>query len=231
MLSVRDFKEFTFEKDDVYDDVIELLEDDLKSYYIRRFLSDIFQRRDLSEFEISILIEKWNIKKDFLKKLVKGDILVKKGERYHLADSLNNFSLLISSYIARFLRREFCIDAILNVKLKLLKEGGDIDILSSYKFNLIMAEVKESPPNNISLKELRLLYKRFESVDPDFFVFLIDTTLSIKRNILDNLKNLFGIDALRLREGVYQVSNGFFEIKKKRDLLYNLRFVFEKAIL
>jgi len=37
MLSVRDFKEFTFEKDDVYDDVIELLEDDLKSYYIRRF--------------------------------------------------------------------------------------------------------------------------------------------------------------------------------------------------
>jgi len=65
MLSVRDFKEFTFEKDDVYDDVIELLEDDLKSYYIRRFLSDIFQRRDLSEFEISILIEKWNIKKDF----------------------------------------------------------------------------------------------------------------------------------------------------------------------
>jgi len=38
----------------------------------------IFSRRDLSEFEISILIEKWNIKKDFLKKLVKGDILVKK---------------------------------------------------------------------------------------------------------------------------------------------------------
>ena len=66
MLSVRDFKEFTLEKDDVYDDVVELLEDDLKSYYIRRFLSDIFQRRDLSEFEISILIDKWNIKKDFL---------------------------------------------------------------------------------------------------------------------------------------------------------------------
>ncbi len=231
MLSVRSFKEFTFEKNDVYDSVLEAFEEDLKSYYVRRFLSDIFQLRSLSEPEISILLEKWYIKKDFLKKLIENKILVKDVEHYHLNDSSNNFSLLIGSYLARFLKNEFGIDAILNVKLKQLKDGGDIDILGSYKFNLIMAEVKESPPNNISVKDLRLLYKRFESVDPDFFVFVIDTTLSIKRNILDNLKTLFGIDALRLKEGVYQFSNGSFVITAKRDLLSNLRYVFEKLIL
>jgi len=56
MLSVRSFKEFTFEKNDVYDSVLEALEEDLKSYYVRRFLSDIFQLRSLSEPEISILL-------------------------------------------------------------------------------------------------------------------------------------------------------------------------------
>jgi hypothetical protein len=228
---VRSFREYTFEKHDVYDNVLDALEEELNSYYVRRFLSDIFQLRSLSESEVSILLEKWHIKKDFLQKLIINGILVKNGKRYHLNDDLNNFSLLISSYLARFLKSEFDIDAILNVKLKQLKDGGDVDILGSFKFNLIMAEIKESPPNNISVRELRLLYRRFESVDPDFFVFIIDTTLSIKRNIIDNLKALFGMDVLRLKEGVYQVSNGSYVITPKRDLLSNVRFVFQKFIL
>jgi len=121
----------------------------------------------------------------------------------------------MQAFIAKYLRDKFGFDYMLNVKLRDFKGGGDIDILLKKGLSLYSVEIKESPPNNISFTELKLILKRYNELEPDYFFLLIDTTLSVKRNIVDNFKRLLNIPEKRLREGVIEFTPQFYVITAK----------------
>jgi len=72
---------------------------------------------------------------------------------------------------------------------------------------------------------LKSIVKRVESFKPDFFIFVVDTTLSIKRNIIDNISWIIKLNSENLKQGIYKFSESWFVINAKRDLLKNLSFV------
>ncbi|BAL80816.1 hypothetical protein [Caldisericum exile] len=229
LLAVRGFREFTYLEP--LDFGGSKLFNMLSKYYIRRFLGDLFLYENLDEEELDRLTGKWNIKKTFIDDLLNTGILVEDSNKFVRNPKIHDFSFLIESFIAYNIKKKFDFDAILNVKLKELSKGGDIDILAKWKLELVMIELKESPPNNISLTDLKLTFDRFKSIFPDLFIFVLDTTLSIKRNIIDNILKLFEVNPKRIREGVYQVFENAFIVTAKRDLVSNVLFVIEKIIL
>lgn len=224
LTSVRGFKEISYVKldNDLFNEGVF---NALKSYHVRRFLNDISSLKSCTELELQSLKEKWEIREDVFEVLLSEGLLKWDNGRYVLKNSV---SQLFEMLIAHFLKVEFGIDSLINVKLKNLKRGGDVDILGKYKTNLLMIEVKESPPNNISLTELKLLIERYKIIDPDLFILVIDTTLSIKRNILDHLYSILKKEPEMLRVSVYKVSENAYVVTAKRDLFSNIKFVILK---
>ncbi|MEF3245637.1 MAG: hypothetical protein K6343_06655 [Caldisericaceae bacterium] len=203
---------------------------DLRSYHKRRFLADLFVNRKFDEFSLTLLKNKWEIKDVFIKKLIEKETIKKEGNTYVLNISYQNFGTLMQVYIAKYLKEKFGFDYILNVKLRDIKSGGDIDILLKKGLSLFSVEIKESPPNNVTLSELKLILERYMELDPDYFLLIIDTTLSIKRNIVDNFVNLLNTTEQRLREGVVEFFSNFYIITAKRDLFSNIDFVFNRIL-
>jgi len=226
LLSIRGFKDFTFKEPQ--DTGASHIFNELSKYYIRRFLSDFYVYKILKKGEVLNLCSKWKVEKSFLDQLLEGGVLSRETNGYSVG---YDFDLLVESFIARFLKERFNIESILNVKLKELKNGGDIDILGKWKLELLIIELKESPPNNISLTDLKITFERFRNIKPDLFILLIDTTLSIKRNILDNLSITYGISPVKLREGVYKIYENAFVVTAKRDMLSNIGYVIERKFL
>lgn len=225
LLSVRGFKSFNFKEPQDLSGPNFFRE--ISKYYVRRLLSDLSLYKALSEEAVLFLFSKWKVERQFLEQLVESGLIKRDGKVYFIS---YDFDLLIESFIADFIKERFGIESILNVKVKELDKGGDIDILGKWKLELIMIELKESPPNNISLNDLKLAFERFKNVKPDLFIFLIDTTLSIKRNILDNLVAIYGLEPIRLREGVHKVFGNAFVVTAKREMLSNLGFVIEREL-
>lgn len=229
LFQIRGFKEFSFKEPFIFkrEEIFQIL----SRYYVRRFLSDIYSLKKLTYDEVKNFLSKWKIDKLTFEKLIDSDILIRESDSFLVNPSFDDFEILIESFISLFLKEKFGIDSVLNVKVKELEKGGDIDIIGKWKLELLMIELKESPPNNISLSDLRTTFERFRSVKPDLFIFAIDTTLSIKRNIIDNINNLYGVNTLRIREGIYKVFEKAFVVTAKRNLLFNLGYVVEKNFL
>lgn len=230
LLSVRGFgslKKFEKELDNSF---LSDFEKDLRSYHKRRFIADLFVNRKFDENTITLLKNKWGIEDAFIKKLLEKETIKKEGVNYTLNTPYQNFGTLMQVYIAKYLKEKFGFDYMLNVKIKNIKGGGDIDILLKKGLSLFSVEIKESPPNNVTLSELKLILDRFMELDPDYFVLIIDTTLSIKRNLIDNFVNLLNTKEKRLREGVVEFFSNFYIVSAKRDLFSNIDFVFNRIL-
>lgn len=232
LLSVRGFTSFTSLDVRLLDEgIIEEFYNDLLSYYKRRFLNDIFSLKAFSISTLENLKKKWNINDDFVERLISNKVILSFDNHFKINEHLPNFGFIMQFFIGEYLRKNYSIEYLLNVKVKNIRKGGDIDILLKKNLSLFAIEFKESPPNNVSLTDLKLIVDRVKELDPDYFFLILDTTLSIKRNILDNLSNLTSIDVKRLREGIYEVKKDFYVITSKRDLFANLDFVFKRIVL
>ncbi|MGB9832827.1 MAG: hypothetical protein ACPLPP_04925 [Caldisericum exile] len=229
LLLVRGFKYFSYFEPSKIDG--SKLFNLLSKYYVRRFLADFFMFENVRKEDLNQLMTKWKIKNSTVQDLLDSRIVLMENEKFFRNPDIRDFSFIVESLIAFLLNKKFGIDSILNVKLKELSKGGDIDILGKWKLELIMIELKESPPNNVSLTELKLTFERFRSVSPDIFIFALDTTLSIKRNIIDNLTNLYKVNPQKIREGIYKISENSFVVTAKRDLLSNISYVLYEKIL
>ncbi|MGB9695467.1 MAG: hypothetical protein ACP5SB_01600 [Caldisericaceae bacterium] len=208
----------------------DLLFESLTSYYFRRFLGDALNLGTVDREKTSILISKWGRDcLDFIAKAIEIGIAKKMPYGLGMKLTVNDFGVMLEWFIAEFLRKSESFEAIFEVHLKNLKDGGDIDILARNKLDLIMIECKESPPNNVPVSELKSIMARVHKIDPDIFILAIDTTLSIQRNILDNINWISHSLPIRLREGVYIFNNNSFVVTAKRDLLKNISFAISLA--
>ncbi len=174
---------------------------------------------------IDLLIKKWGTGvPDYLLFMERLGIITKKNGVYIANFPISLIGNLLEWLIGKFLSEELHLETLINVRLKGFENGGDIDIISRIETKLVMIECKESPPNNVPFTELKHICERVNTFKPDIFIFAIDTTLSIKRNITDNLEKICKTNFIKLREGVYKNSATFFVVSSKRDLLQNISF-------
>ncbi len=209
----------------------EVLFDYLKKYYFRRTLHDVLFLKILTAEKARFLYEKWgnNVPK-YLKVMEEASIIICNNDFCKAKFSVSFLGSLLEWLIGKFLSDELRLETLINVRLKGFENGGDIDVISRLETKLIMIECKESPPNNIPFGELKHICARMKKFKPDIFIFAIDTTLSIKRNIIDNLSKICEARFSRLKEGVYGAGGYFFIVNAKRDLLQNISFAITEGI-
>jgi hypothetical protein len=203
-----------------------------KSYYFRRILHDIFILKKIDKSGIEKLSNKWGsqvyedidlfIKYGFVSKQKDGSLIANYQSGY--------MGTLLEWFIGKFLRDTLHLEVEVNVKLKNLMKGGDIDVVARIGTKLLVIECKESPPNNVPVSEMKAIWERFLLVKPDISILLVDTTLSVKRNILDNLHWITKSDYEKIHEGVYRFSKNLFVINAKRDLLQNLEIAIKDGL-
>jgi len=231
LLEIRGFKIVrSAEKKHFYDE--DYLFNLFKSYYFRRILHDVLTLGTIESEAIEKLSKKWggSVSKElelivtfgFAKKTKEG-ILVSNYSASYMGEMLEWF-------IGKFLSDILHLEVITGVRIGGLDNGGDIDVLSRIGTKLIAIECKESPPNNVPVSEMQAMYFRNTKIKPDLFIFLIDTTLSIKRNILDNLEWITKSKYRRMHEGVYEFDNNLFVINAKRTLLHNLEIAIREGL-
>lgn len=198
----------------------------LKSYYFRRFLGDVLNFGSVDHSILSQLKKKWGRQvNSFIETILDTGIAeINEGILYSRI-SVSSYGIILQWFVSRFLEETYGSKSIIDVKIKNFQDGGDIDVLSKFGLNLVMFECKSSPPNNIPVSELQIILKRVNAIEPDLFALLIDTTLSIKRNIIDNLRWILHREPVRIREGIYRFDVGSYIIYSKRDLLKNVQFV------
>ena len=231
LLEIRGFKIVrTAERKHFYDE--DYLFELFKSYYFRRILHDVLTIGTIDSKAIEKLSKKW------------GDSVTKELElivNFRFANQTKE-GILVSNYsasymgemlewfIGKFLSDILHLEVMTGVRIGGLDNGGDIDVLSRIGTKLIAIECKESPPNNVPVSEMQAMYLRNTKVKPDIFIFLIDTTLSIKRNILDNLEWITKSKYKRIHEGIYKFDNDLFVINAKRSLLHNLEIAIREGV-
>jgi len=198
----------------------------LKSYYFRRFLGDVLNFGSVDRSILSQLKKKWGRQvNSFIETILDTGIAeINKGTLYSRI-SVSNYGIILQWFVSQFLKETYGSESLIDVKIRNFKDGGDVDVLSKFGLNLEMFECKSSPPNNIPVSELQVILKRVNAIEPDLFALLIDTTLSIKRNIIDNLRWILHKEPERIREGIYKFDVGSYIISSKRDLLKNVQFV------
>jgi len=210
----------------------------LGSYYFRRILSDIIKKKEFDENFIDKLKEKWGEKavKKYFPFIMKYEIITKKNNKYISSYyDIDNFGDTLEWYIVRILLNEFSTPSISNVKIKGLSTGGDFDIFFLLLGKISYLEVKSSPPNNISIEEIENFIKRVDIIKPAVSILFIDTTLNIKRNIIDNMKFLLKrvnreFFEKVIRNGFYKVSKGIYVFNSKRSFKISFNYVLDDLI-
>ena len=207
------------------------LYENFKSYYFRRVLHDTLFLENIDEKNKKLLSKKWgeNVEQ-YLEILEKSGIVSTERGIFKSNFSVSFMGNLLEWFIGKFMEEELHLETITNVHLKNFREGGDIDILSRIGTKLIMIESKESPPNNIPVSELKAISKRIDVLKADLFLLAIDTTLSVKRNIIDNLRWIAKVEPEKIKEGVYKAKDNFFIVTAKRNLLQNIAFCISEGI-
>lgn len=210
----------------------------LNSYYFRRIVSSIIKKKEFDEYFINKLKEKWGEKavNKYLPLILKYEIItIKNGGYISNYYNIDNFGDTLEWYIVKILQNEFSTPSISNVKIKGLSIGGDFDIFFLLLGKISYLEIKSSPPNNISIEEIENFVKRVDKINPYVSILFIDTTLNIKRNIIDNMKFLLkrvgrDFSERAIRNGFYKVSKGIYVFNSKRSFKISFNYVLEDLI-
>ncbi|MCR4428447.1 MAG: hypothetical protein NUV68_03780 [Caldiserica bacterium] len=212
----------------------------LRDYYFRRILADLVQLKRVGEGELALLSDRWS--EEALGKylpIYQRLGLVEKNEEGLLffKSSPDNFGPTFEWFLAQVLHREFLAEALWSVRLEGLSGGGDFDVLALLGERLFYLEGKSSPPNNVPYAEIENFLQREEELACDCALMVIDTTLRIERNILDNMvyaiRQRFKAEKERvyslvesLNGNIYFINPKIFLMNTKRDLVGNLERAF-----
>ncbi|MDR7426660.1 MAG: hypothetical protein QN152_01460 [Armatimonadota bacterium] len=204
---------------------------DLRHYHFRRILQEAAERRRLGPVAVRRLVERWGPRSaTTLDRLVEYGLLTRRGKGFVLtAEETKTFGETLEWFVAQVFAREFAAPAAWDVRVRGLERGGDFDVLVVLDGRLGYVECKGSPPYNVSADVLARYLERTRHLGPDFTILLLDTTLRIERNIIDNLVRLLRgggepPQVLRVTPGVYEVAGGIpsFVVTSRRSLVANL---------
>lgn len=204
---------------------------DLKRYYFRRILQEAAERGKVDAETLSVLSSRWGegATSRYLRRLVGYRILEAGDGGYQFPfPHIHSLGDTLEWFVAQVFGREFASPAAWGVKLRDLRLGGDFDVLVYVEHLLGYVECKSSPPYNVTVHELRQFLDRLRRLSPDFAILLLDTTLKIERNIVDNLRWLWregsdrSFEVVRLSEGIHFVFPDVYLVTSRRSLVHNL---------
>lgn len=204
---------------------------DLRRYHFRRLLQEAAELRVLTPTVVRRLEERWGRRAltDTFERLLDYGLLRRRARGYRAAfPPTHTFGDTLEWFIAQVFTREFAAPSAWDVKIKDIEQGGDFDVLAVLDRRLGYVECKGSPPYNVSADAIAQFLGRARRLGPDFSVFLLDTTLKIERNVIDNLRGLLGerAEIARVSTGVFEVrgmERPLFVVTSHRSLVANLR--------
>ncbi len=206
---------------------------DLHRYHFRRLLQEAVERRALTPRVVEDLTARWGTRtvSATLARLEGYGLLRRRGRGYALAaPHPRAFGDTLEWFVAQVFVREFAAPAAWDVRIRDIGRGGDFDVLAVLGGGLAYVECKASPPYNVEAASLDSFLGRVEALRPQLAVFLIDTTLEVDRNIIDNLRRL--LEQRGTPRPVARVGRGLYEwagrpplyvVTARRSLVANLR--------
>lgn len=203
--------------------------EDLRHYHFRRLLQEAAEQRVLSQAAVRKLENRWQtevVAHTFNRLVEYGFLDRARRTLIFTAPKIRTFGATLEWFVAQVLSREFLAPAEWDVRLRETQRGGDFDVVTVIDGRLGYVECKGSPPYNISVDALAQFLDRTRRLAPDFAVLLVDTTLRINRNIIDNLVHLVRPDRAFMHpaEGVWELREmrPLFVVTSHRSLVANV---------
>lgn len=223
--------------DEIYEKYYQLL----FYYRFRRLLSDLIQVKNSGIINLELLLTKWKWEEisEYFEFLISSGILEKIEDKFYFTFyNLDSFGETLEWFVAQILNKEFSIPTLWGVKLLDISGGGDFDVLGLIESYLLYIECKTSPPNNVRLRDLWEFLRRREVLGSQLTIFLIDTTLKVEKNIIDNIKLLLDRrfspnrknEVIREKEGIYFFSPNLFVLQSKGDFIVNFQYIFRRFL-
>jgi hypothetical protein len=206
---------------------------DLHRYHFRRLLQEAAERRVLGGAVLKSLAIRWGARAvaATMTRLEEYGLLRRRGGGYErAARSLGRFGDTLEWFVAQVCVREFAAPAVWDARILDISRGGDFDVLAVLQGGLAYVECKGSPPYNIPAASLERFVDRVHRLRPELAVLLVDTTLEVDRNIIDNLRRLLDQRGTprapaRVGRGVYEWPGRppLYVVTARRSLVANLR--------
>ena len=206
---------------------------DLHRYHFRRLLQEAAERRLLTPAALTDLAARWGARavSAALGRLEDYGLLRRRGRGYALVpEGPRPFGDTLEWFVAELFIREFWAPAVWDARIMDIGRGGDFDVLAVLGSGLAYVECKASPPYNVEVSSLDSFLDRVGTLRPELAVFLIDTTLEVDRNIIDNLRRLMDQRGAprtpaRVGRGLYDWPGRppLYVVTARRSLVANLR--------
>ncbi len=214
-------------------DRVDRLYADLHRYHFRRLLQEAAERRVLTPAVLRYLAGRWGDRavRSTVGRLEEYGLLRRRGRGYALAaEGARGFGDTLEWFVAQVFTREFGAPAVWDARIRDIGRGGDFDVLAVLRGGLAYVECKASPPYNVEASSLDRFLDRVGALRPELAVFLIDTTLEVDRNIIDNLRRLLDLRGtprtpVRVGRGLYEWAGRppLYVVTARRSLVANLR--------
>lgn len=204
----------------------------LKRYSFRLFLRDVIKYS--TNFTRSDLLHYCSPRKteNYLNLLVEMGMVTSNQEGCYtlVADNIKNFGDTLEFYIAQVMGREFLAPAAWRVQLQDVTVGGDFDLITLLSGQLVLMEIKSSPPKNVHQKVVNEFLKRCQLLHPDLAIFFIDTHLRLTDKInkmvkwgLEQPGGTTVLEPVRLQRGLFSYGSGLYTMNSKPGIAINLR--------
>lgn len=209
--------------------------EDLRRYHFRRLLQEAAEARVIGPEVRQKLEARWGgraVARTFGRLATYGLLRHAADAWIFTAPRNRTFGETLEWFVAQVFTREFAAPAAWGVSVREIRRGGDFDVVVAAGPRLGYVECKGSPPYNVSAEALARFLDRAHHLACDFAVLLLDTTLLIERNIVDNLRPLLGRypetggTILRVTAGTYTARGPrpLFVVTSRRSLIVNLRW-------
>lgn len=210
----------------------------MASRTFRNILKEMVKKkRDIrqNDFEAECNLAKLQEYFDFLER--SGILNKESPSSFCLALNINDFGYTLEWYVAELFKRELGCTAAWGVRVKDIREGGDLDVLARVEGELAYVETKSASPKDITEAEIRHFLQRDQHFDPDISVFLVDTRDDLSglvtrfEGIITLVEVKDGADPNRRHKiekladfgGIYFTLRRIFIIHSKPSILTNLR--------
>ncbi len=215
-------------------DVIDEYYTMLHRYSFRLFLREVIKHQDFFTLEEVTRYATSEVTGGYLDYIYRLGLVVEKNGGYGLGRRIKSFGETLEWYVAEVFEREFGAEAIMGVKFKRPKVGGDYDVIAKFDGSLFYVEVKSSPPKQIYDNEIAAFLDRVSDLAPEIAVFFMDTELRMKDKIVpmfeEELKRRSPSppEVVRMEKELFQISGRIFIINAKESVAGNIERVLSR---
>ena len=204
----------------------------MHKYSFRLFLRDVIKHQERFTLEQVTRYATTRVVKAYVSYLLETRMLKEEAAGYALSHTpITSFGPTLEWYVAELFRRELGAEAVWGVKFKRPKVGGDYDVLAKLDGSLLYAEVKSSPPKQVTDREIAAFLDRVDDLAPEAAVFVMDTELRMKDKVVpmfeqELVKRMTGPQpVLRIERELYHVRDRIFIVNAKESIGRNIEKV------